>query len=56
MCGHRNKLGLLCGRCRADAPEAIRRAFELAVGVDGMRKATELVRSYAQSLNERWAA
>lgn len=44
----RRSAELLCWQCQADAPVKVRRAFQLAVGLDAMRAAKKLVDDYAR--------
>ncbi len=54
----RRSAEMLCWHCQADAPLKVRRAFQMAQGLDGMRAAMKIVRSYArgEDLKERKAA
>jgi hypothetical protein len=59
-CEQRRGTGMLCWACEAEAPTKVREAFFRASGVDGMRRATKLVMSWArperQQQRERRAA
>ena len=50
ICKRHTLSGLLCWRCGAGAPPAVRHAFKRAVGLDGMRAATAAVLAYARGL------
>jgi hypothetical protein len=50
ICDGRTK-EMLCWSCREKAPDEVRNAFANAMGLDGMRAATETVKAYAASRN-----
>jgi hypothetical protein len=53
----RRSAEILCWQCQADAPVKVRRAFQMAVGLDGMRAAARMVKEYASGdFRERKAA
>jgi hypothetical protein len=47
-CEQRRTDGMLCWTCMADAPPEVQRAFEFAVGLDGMRAAVKTVMDWAR--------
>jgi hypothetical protein len=55
-CEQRGADGLLCWACKDDAPQGIRHAFRLAVGLDGIREATRKVMAWAQGKQRRRTA
>ena len=56
-CECRRTEGLLCAHCWLEAPPAVRAAFKMASGIDGMREADRLVRAWARrQLSEEAAA
>lgn len=48
-CEQKRSDGLLCWRCLEAAPRNVRQAFKVACGLDVMRYADALVRSWARS-------
>ncbi len=57
-CEQRLGDGMLCWPCLADAPREVQQAFKQAVGLDGMREATETILKWARrhSFHESEAA
>lgn len=51
-CGGPSSSGILCWACLSTAPFAIRDAFRNAIGMEGMRRAAEQIRTWIRSTDD----